>query len=77
MEKVLSLYHVAYRNYAQKTKSPRKSLTKLRIENNNGGGGEIRTHGTLRHDSFQNYWNKPLSDSSNVLIIPYILAFFN
>ncbi len=36
----------------------------LPILNFSCGGGEIRTHGALRHGAFQVRWNKPLSDSS-------------
>ncbi|MDB5204767.1 MAG: hypothetical protein JWP09_795 [Candidatus Taylorbacteria bacterium] len=33
-----------------------------------GGGGEIRTRGTLRHSCFQDRCTKPLCDSSNILL---------
>gem|GEM_PF-4627578 len=37
--------------------------TPIRLQNAisiSGGGGGIRTHGTLRHNSFQDYPHKPL-----------------
>src|SRR5581483_2852703 len=42
----------------------RRDLTEVRFHRQNalifGGGGEIRTHGGLRHGSFQDYSDKPL-----------------
>lgn len=32
----------------------------------NGGSGEIRTHGTLTYDSFQDCYLKPLGHTSNI-----------
>jgi hypothetical protein len=40
------------------------------------GGGEIRTHGALRHGAFQVRWNKPLSDASSVAQCTTKPAFF-
>src|SRR3989338_8515191 len=42
-------------------------LARIRILNF-GGGGEIRTHGALRHSCFQDRCTKPLCDASYYFI---------
>lgn len=41
-----------------------------------GGGGEIRTRGTLRHSCFQDRCTKPLCDSSNLAMLSENLKFY-
>ena len=38
----------------------------------NGGGGRIRTHGTLRHNSFQDCRLQPLGHSSKTKFFGYL-----